>query len=170
MCAVEDKGSTLKLRAIVDKGGDEFGEGRRPLVCAFRQAADFGGEGALTVVGYMDFPGSFGVRATASKGASTCEELDDDEVAAVAETDAYQEADQLVAAMVAERMPAAREYAQISSFLQADGFDDIVDRQIGPGDYKVEDKIEAWGNPPLVVEVEGIRFYGSRPARLKGSA
>ncbi|MFO0577598.1 MAG: hypothetical protein U1A78_26640 [Polyangia bacterium] len=69
-----------------------------------------------------------------------------------------------------ERMPSPKEYAQIISFLQADGFDDIVDRQIGPGDYKVEDKIEAWGNPPLIVEVEGIRFYGSRPARLKGSA
>ena len=43
---VEDGDTTLKLRAVVDKGGDEFLEARRPLVCAFRQAASFGGVGA----------------------------------------------------------------------------------------------------------------------------
>lgn len=102
---LEDEPTTLKLRAVVDKGGDEFLEGRGPLVCAFRQAARFGGEGSLTVVGYSDYPGVFGLRATASQGASTCEELDDDEASAVESTEAYREADALVAAMVAKHAP-----------------------------------------------------------------
>ncbi|MBK7153763.1 MAG: hypothetical protein IPL19_09870 [Sandaracinaceae bacterium] len=136
---VEDGDTTLKLRAVVDKGGDEFLEARRPLVCAFRQAASFGGEGALTVVGYRDYPGVFGVRAAAAEGTSTCEELDDDEASAVENTDAYREADALVAAMVAKHQPpggfeqvlkdiAAKREADGAVIASARDMDDVFDK------------------------------------------
>lgn len=102
--SLEQTSTTVKLRAVVDKGGDAFGE-RRQLLCAVRRAADFGGEGELTVVGYTDFPGSFGLRAVVAGGASTCDELDEDEAAKVEASAAYREADALVAAVVEAAMP-----------------------------------------------------------------
>lgn len=169
LCALTEDIDALTLRAVVDKGGDEFGEGRKPLVCAFRQAADFGGEGTLTVVGYMDYPGTFGLRATASQGASTCEELDDDEATAVEDTDAYREADALVAAMVAKHAPpggydqvlediAAQRAADGAVIAQADDMTDVFRKLPGALPSSAIYTVRDWlPTSPLVKALVGRR-------------
>lgn len=135
--AVDQGATDVKLRAIVDKSGDPFLEGRQPLVCAFRQAAAFGGEGALTVVGYVDYPGSFGFRVTVAKGTSTCEELDAEEVAAVEKSRAHREADQLVQKLVRAQpfdakafaaKLAAEEEAKAATIREARDMNEVLER------------------------------------------
>lgn len=59
-----------------------------------------------------------------------------------------------------ERMPPAREWSRINSFLQYEHFGEIVQRQAGEAAETDPDVVvEGWGRNRLVSSVEGLRFY-----------
>ena len=62
-----------------------------------------------------------------------------------------------------EQLPNGEVLARIHSFLQYEGFGETVQRQTGsdePAD--VETVLADWGNPSVLAEVDGVRFYGRR--------
>lgn len=60
-----------------------------------------------------------------------------------------------------ERMPSAQVWGRISSFLQYEGFAEIVRRQAGSDAESDPDVVvRSWGQPRLLASVEGVRFYG----------
>lgn len=85
----EETDTSLTLRTIVDKDDDA----RAALPQAFREAAAFGGRGELTIVGALDYPGSFGGRVRVKPKASTFETLADEVVAAVQSSANYRSLD-----------------------------------------------------------------------------
>lgn len=58
-----------------------------------------------------------------------------------------------------EALPKAADPRQITSFLQIAHFAATVRAQ-GGGESDPAKVVARWGNPPLIVEVEGVRFYG----------
>jgi hypothetical protein len=60
-----------------------------------------------------------------------------------------------------ETLPPLRTLMRITSFLQYENFGEIVLRQAGEGaETDPNVVIQSWGNPGLLYEIEGIRFYG----------
>lgn len=58
-----------------------------------------------------------------------------------------------------EALPRSADPAQITSFLQIAHFAAVVKAQ-GGGESDPAKVVARWGNPPFIVEVEGVRFYG----------
>jgi hypothetical protein len=58
-----------------------------------------------------------------------------------------------------EALPKGADPRQITSFLQIAHFAATVRAQ-GGGESDPAKVVARWGNPPLIVEVEGVRFYG----------
>ena len=60
-----------------------------------------------------------------------------------------------------ERMPPIADWSRIHSFLQYEGFAQIVRAQVGPGAETDPEKVlAAWGHPRRMAAVEGVHFYG----------
>ena len=60
-----------------------------------------------------------------------------------------------------ERMPPPSEWPRIHSFLQYEGFAQIVQAQVGSGaETDPEKVVAAWGHPRRIAAVEGVHFYG----------
>lgn len=60
-----------------------------------------------------------------------------------------------------ELMPPPSEWPRIHSFLQYEGFAQIVRAQVGPSaESNPEHVIAAWGHPRRIAAVEGVYFYG----------
>ena len=89
--------ATIRLRLLTSKDDGFYLDRRGAALCAFRQAAAFGGVGELVIVGWMDAP-DLGARVTTTAdGTTTCSDLDADEIKEVEKGAAYAELEAIVA-------------------------------------------------------------------------
>lgn len=100
VCRVETD-EAVTVRALADKSGDAWLTYRWNVAVAFASLAKHGGRGRLDVVGFDDGPDD-GFRVEIADGAVTARVLDEDEVRAVRESDAYRQVLELAEAAFSE--------------------------------------------------------------------
>jgi hypothetical protein len=121
MSAIQREGGRVKLRALLDK--DDYLDKRAALAAAFRGAAQYGGEGGLVVIGWIDFPGTLAIRVTAhADGTSACDELSEKDTKAVEKGLPYAELEAIVeqAILAAEAPPLLAEAASAALVVGSD--------------------------------------------------
>jgi hypothetical protein len=121
---VERAPGRIRLRALLDE--DDYLDKRRSLAAAFRQAARHGGQGELSVVGWIDAPGTPAVRVTAkATGESDCTELDAEAQNAVEQGAPYAE----LRAIVAKALEAMGVPSQDQLVAELDAADKAADAE-----------------------------------------